>query len=177
MAVYYPGEIFPPVADFPLSQLESQLETQEKSHNASLRSVRNVDRTVRDLEAQIARRDKTTQQLNDDVAKGRDKIERLLQTIDELQAEEASTQLAARRAERDLREEKEKALRLERELEGWKGLRMEKGGGFGKVGSEWSGSLRGGTTPRGGNNAGSRVGSAAFGEGVRRQMSDSKGFL
>ncbi|KAL8813627.1 MAG: hypothetical protein Q9200_000109 [Gallowayella weberi] len=156
-----------------VQELEAQLETQQKSHNASLRSVRNVDRTVRDLEAQIARRDKTTQQLNDDVSKGRDKIERLLQTIDELQAEEASSQLAARRAERDLREEKEKALRLERELEGWKGLRMEKGGGLGKIGgSEWSGSLRG--TPRPG---GSRVGSAAFGEGVRRQMSDSKGFL
>ncbi|KAL8763736.1 MAG: hypothetical protein Q9184_000528 [Pyrenodesmia sp. 2 TL-2023] len=153
-----------------IQELESQLESQEQSHSASLRSVRNVDRTVRDLEAQIARRDKTTQQLNDDVAKGRDKIERLLQTIDELQAEEAGSQLAARRAERDLREEKEKALRLERELEGWKGLRMEKGAA-GKS-SEWGGSMRG--TPR----SGSRIGSGAFGgEGVRRQMSDSKGFL
>ncbi|KAL8673872.1 MAG: hypothetical protein Q9168_001692 [Polycauliona sp. 1 TL-2023] len=152
-----------------VQELETQLESQEKSHSASLRSVRNVDRTVRDLEAQIARRDKSAQQLNDDVSKGRDKIERLLQTIDELQAEEASTQLAARRAERDLREEKEKALRLERELEGWKGLRMEKsGGGLGKV--EWNGSLRG--TPR------SRIGSGmGFGEGVRRQSSNSKGFL
>ncbi|KAL9005940.1 MAG: hypothetical protein Q9188_001305 [Gyalolechia gomerana] len=156
-----------------IQELEIQLEDQEKSHNASLRSVRNVDRTVRDLEAQIARRDKTTQQLNEDIGKGRDKIERLLRTIDELQAEEASSQLAARRAERDLREEKEKALRLERELEGWKGLRMEKGG-IGK-GSEWGGSIRG--TPRGGN-AGSRVGSGAFGgDGIRRKMSDSKGFL
>ncbi|KAL8843317.1 MAG: hypothetical protein Q9170_000175 [Blastenia crenularia] len=156
-----------------IQELESQLERQEKTHNASLRSVRNVDRTVRDLEAQLARRDKTTQQLNEDISKGRDKIERLLQTIDELQAEEAGSQLAARRAERDLREEKEKALRLERELEGWKGLRMEKGG-IGK-GSEWSGSMRG--TPRGGD-AGSRISSGAFaGDGIRRQMSDSKGFL
>ncbi|KAL8907312.1 MAG: hypothetical protein Q9207_001489 [Kuettlingeria erythrocarpa] len=149
-----------------VQELESQLESQEQSHSASLRSVRHVDRTVRDLEAQIARRDKTAQQLNDDIARGRDKIERLLETIDELQAEEAGSQLAARRAERDLREEKEKALRLERELEGWKGLRMEKGGA-GKS-SEWGGSMRG--TPRGG--------SGVFGgEGVRRQMSDSKGFL
>ncbi|KAL8973490.1 MAG: hypothetical protein Q9197_002264 [Variospora fuerteventurae] len=156
-----------------IQELESQMESQEKTHQASLRSVRNVDRTVRDLEAQIARRDKTTQQLQDDIAKGRDKMERLLRTIDELQAEEASSQLAARRAERDLREEKEKALRLERELEGWKGLRMEKGG-VGK-GSEWDGSIRG--RSRGGN-PGSRIGSGAFGgDGIRRQMSDSKGFL
>jgi hypothetical protein len=34
--------------------------------------------------------------------------------------------LAARRGERELREERERALRLERELEGWKGLRFER---------------------------------------------------
>ncbi|KAL8706057.1 MAG: hypothetical protein Q9201_000879 [Fulgogasparrea decipioides] len=151
-----------------VQELETQLESQEKSYNASLRSVRNVDRTVRDLEAQITRRDKTAQQLHEDISKGRDKIDRLLKTIDELQAEEASSQLQARRAERDLREEREKALRLERELEGWKGLRME------KKGSEWGGSIRGRTPKTGG---GSRNGSAAFGEGLRRKMSDSKGFL
>ena len=163
-----------------VQELESQVEEQQKAHNASLRSVRNVDRTVRDLEAQISRRDKTTQQLNEDISKGRDKIERLLKTIDELQAEEATSQLQARRAERDLREEKEKALRLERELEGWKSLRMEKGGGGGAAGklgggSEWGGSVRG--TPRGGG--GSRMGSGAFGakEGMGRKISDSKGFL
>lgn len=47
---------------------------------------------------------------------------------------------------------------------------MEKGGGLGKV--EWNGSLRG--TPR------SRVSSSGmppFGDGIKRQMSDSKGFL
>ena len=79
---------------------------------------------MRDLQSQLARRDKIASQLADDVAKGREKIERLLQTVDELQAEEAKSQLGARRAERDLREEREKGLRLERELEGWKGLRM-----------------------------------------------------
>lgn len=147
-----------------ISQLEHQLENQEASHAASLRSTRNIDRTVRDLQAQITRRDKQAAQLTDDVAKGRDKIERLLQTIDELQAEETSSQLAAKRAERDLREEKEKALRLERELEGWKGLRMERGG----RGSEWGGSVRGGVGSR------RESGNA---EGVRRMLSDSKGFL
>jgi myosin protein heavy chain len=57
----------------------------------------------------------------------RDKVDKLLKTIDELQASESANELSARRAERELREEKEKALRLERELEGWKSLRMEKG--------------------------------------------------
>ncbi|KAL9613853.1 MAG: hypothetical protein Q9167_001651 [Letrouitia subvulpina] len=150
-----------------VQELEQQLEVHESSHNASLRSARNIDRTVRDLEAQIARRDKSVKQLNDDIVKGREKIERLLQNIDELQADEASSQLAARRAERDLREEKEKALRLERELEGWKGLRMERGAaGKGIEQQQQKNGIR------------SRSGSGAFiGEGVRRMFSNSKGFL
>ena len=119
---------------------------------------------MRDLQAQIARREKQAQQLSDDVSKGRDKIERLLTTIDELQAEETRSQLAAKRAERDLREEKEKGLRLERELEGWKGLRMER-----PSGRDWaSGSSRaaGGSRRESGNLS-----------GLGRMASESKGFL
>ena len=156
------------MANHPSSQqLEHQLEAQENTHSASLRSVRNVDRTVRDLQSQLTRRDKNANQLTDDVAKGREKIERLLQTVDELQAEEAKSQLGARRAERDLREEREKGLRLERELEGWKGLRMERGAGGKGGGSEWGGSMRGHHAARG----------SESGDGIRRMLSDSKGFL
>ena len=122
---------------------------------------------MRDLQSQLARRDKIASQLTDDVAKGRDKIERLLQTVDELQAEEAKSQLSARRAERDLREEREKGLRLERELEGWKGLRMERGAGGKGGGSEWDGIMRGNHAARG----------SESGDGIRRMLSDSKGFL
>jgi len=85
-----------------------------------------VDRTVKDLQAQIERREKSNQMISEDLSKSRDKIERLLATIDELQASDSSSQLAAKRAERELREEREKGLRLERELEGWKGLRLER---------------------------------------------------
>ena len=87
--------------------------------------MRNVDRTIKDLQSQLSRRDNIVQQLQDDVTKGRDKVERLLSQIDDLQAEDTKSQLQARRAERDLREEREKGLRLERELEGWKGLRVD----------------------------------------------------
>ncbi|KAI1307533.1 myosin-11 [Xylaria venustula] len=110
-----------------IQELETQLETQEDERSKSQRSVRNVDRTVKDLQSQIERKDKQATQLNDDVSRLRDRVEKLLKTIDELQASESTNQLAARRAERELRQEKEKALRLERELEGWKHLRMEKG--------------------------------------------------
>ncbi|KAH8816919.1 hypothetical protein F5884DRAFT_777905 [Xylogone sp. PMI_703] len=98
-------------------QLESKLEAQEDEHTKSQRSVRNVDRTVKDLQQQIDRRDKQNAQLQEDLTRSRDKIEKLLKTIDELQSSDSTNQLSARRAERELREEHEKALRLERELE------------------------------------------------------------
>lgn len=102
------------------SQLEQQVEGLEDVRNKEQRSVRTVDRTVRDLQTQIERREKANAQLTDDISKSRDKIERLLATIDELQSSDSTNQLQAKRAERELREEKEKALRLERELEGLK---------------------------------------------------------
>ncbi|KAJ6443843.1 myosin type II heavy chain [Purpureocillium lavendulum] len=110
-----------------LKLLESQLEDQESERTKSQRSVRNVDRVVKDLQSQVERKEKQNTQLSDDVNRMRDKVDKLLKTIDELQASESTNQLSARRAERELREEKEKSLRLERELEGWKGLRVEKG--------------------------------------------------
>lgn len=81
---------------------------------------------MKDLQNQIDRKEKQNTQLSDDVSRMRDKVDKLLKTIDELQSSESTEQLSARRAARELREEKEKSLRLERELEGWKSLRVEK---------------------------------------------------
>lgn len=126
-------------------KLEAQLETQENQRNKSQRDVRNVDRTVKDLQLQIDRRDKANTQLEEEIARSRDRCEKFLKTIDELQNSDSANQLSARKAERELRDEREKALRLERELEGWKQLRMEKGGtmrrsGTWRPGSEFGGS-------------------------------------
>lgn len=106
-------------------------------------------------------------QLNDDVNKARDKIERLLNNIDELQQGDTQTQLQARRAERELREEREKALRLERELEGWKALRVERG----------SSTLSRSTVAL--SDVGSRQESAGYGSNdtPQRKPSNTKGFL
>ncbi|ROW10367.1 hypothetical protein VMCG_02082 [Cytospora schulzeri] len=116
-----------------IQQLENQLETQENDRAKSQRSVRNVDRTVKDLQSQIDRKDKQNTQMQDDLGRMRDKVDKLLKTIDELQASESSNQLQTRRAERELREEREKAARLERELDSWKNLRSEKGSAVGSV--------------------------------------------
>ena len=86
-----------------------------------------MDRNIRDLQTQIERRDRQNTSLSEDLNKARDKISSLLGTIDELQSSDSANQLAAKRAERELREERERCLRVERELEGWKNLRMERG--------------------------------------------------
>ncbi|KUM60627.1 hypothetical protein ACN42_g6502 [Penicillium freii] len=149
-----------------IKELETHLEDQESKHSSEQRSLRNVDRTVKDLQSQIDRRDKMNTQLNDDVNRARDKIERLLRNIEELQHNDSDAQLLARRAERDLREEREKALRLERELEGWKALRVERGSTIGRGPVAFS-------------DAGSRRGSAVYGSNdiPQRQPSNTKGFL
>lgn len=72
------------------------------------------------MQSQIDRKDKQNSQLSDDVSRMREKVDKLLQTIDELQSSESANQLSARRAERELREEKERAMRLERELDTYK---------------------------------------------------------
>jgi myosin protein heavy chain len=72
----------------------------------------------------------------EDLNKSREKMSNLLATIDELQSSDSSSQLAAKRAERELREEKEKNLRLEREVESLKNLRVERRSVLGVPGSE-----------------------------------------
>jgi myosin protein heavy chain len=132
-----------------------------------------VDRTVKDLQSQIERKEKANTQLQEDVSRSRDKIEKLLKTIDELQSSESNVQLIARRAERELREEREKALRLERELEGLKSLGAYSGGtirrsigsgSWGRIGAEREALENGVEVPE-------RKSS------LSRKMSMSKGFL
>lgn len=106
-------------------------------------------------------------QLTDDMNKARDKIQGLLSNIDELHKGDTETQLQARRMERELREEREKALRLERELGGWKALRVERG------------STTRSTPISAFNDMGSRRGSAVYGSNdtPQRKPSNTKGFL
>lgn len=91
---------------------------------------------MKDLQNQIERRDKQNASVMEDLNKSREKMSNLLATIDELQSSDSSSQLAAKRAERELREEKEKNLRLEREVESLKNLRVERRSVLGVPGSE-----------------------------------------
>jgi myosin protein heavy chain len=100
----------------------------------------------------------------------------LLKTIDELQISESEAGLAARRAERAAKEEAQKVLRLERELEGLKGLGKGKAGGsFGRSESVWSLSVRDGGVGTGAEENGIEVPRRK--SSISRKMSMSKGFL
>ena len=97
--------------------------------------------------------------------KAREKIERLLKNVEELQQSDSDNQLQARRAERELREEREKVLRMERELDGWKVLRADRGSVVGRAVGAFS-------------DVGSRRGSDIFGgDTSQRKVSNTKGFL
>lgn len=157
--------------------------------NKSQRSVRNVDRTVKDLQLQIERRERANTQLQEDIARGRDKIEKLLKTIDELQVSESEAGLAARRSERAAKEEAAKALRLEREVEGLKNMGVGTKKGFGRSESVWS--LASGIGHARHDSSASRMSSMGPGTGteengievpkrkssISRKASGSKGFL
>ncbi|PHH86936.1 hypothetical protein CDD83_9561 [Cordyceps sp. RAO-2017] len=149
-----------------IQELESQLESQETERSKSQRSARNVDRVVKDLQSQVERKEKQNAQLSEDVSRMRDKVDKLLKAIDELQASESTNQLSARRAERELREEKEKTVRLERELQGWKGL---------KGSASMVGSLRSRMSP--GTDDGSVLDVPPRKSSINRTPSLTKGFL
>ena len=147
--------------------------------------MRNVDRTVKDLQTQIERRDKQNASIVEDLNKTRDKISNLLATIDELQSSDSTNQLTAKRAERELREEREKSSRLERELETWKSTRVERRSILGVPGA--AASEAGDIRSRRGSSIGllmGEMGEAVPGErkysslrtGMRR-VSGQKGFL
>lgn len=109
----------------------------------------------------------------------------MLSTIDELQSSDSGNQLAAKRAERELREEREKSTKLERELENYKNMRVERRSQLGVPGI--AASDAGDVRSRRGSSIGllmGEMGEAAPGEkkygsfrsGLRR-VSGQKGFL
>jgi len=185
MSSLYTWFLFLNIANSP-HQLEKALENSESTRLSESRSVRNVDRTVRDLQTQIERRDKQNAAVVEDLNKSRDKISNLLATIDDLQSSDSTNQLAAKRAERELREEREKTLRLERELEALKNLRGDRRSILGVPGV--AGSDAGDNRSRRGSSIGLLMGE--MGEGAAndkgkfgslrsglRRVSGQKGFL
>lgn len=103
-----------------VSLLEKQLENQAARYNEESRFLRSNDRAVKDLQAQLLQKDKTSAKLQEENVRNESKIKSLQETIENLQSLESAHSLASRRAEREARDLKETSLRLEKELEEWK---------------------------------------------------------
>lgn len=103
-----------------VSLLEKQLEEQGKKFAEDSRSLRSNDRSVKDLHLQLSQKEKQALKLQDEIGRNESKIKSLQKTVESLQGLETTHSLAARRAEREAREMKERALRMEKELEDWK---------------------------------------------------------
>ncbi|KKF93573.1 Myosin type-2 heavy chain 1 [Ceratocystis platani] len=153
-----------------IQELESQLEAKDEARSREARSVRNVDRVVKDLQDQIDRKEKQNAQLEDDLTRMNEKVDKLLKAIDELQASESASQLTSRRAERELRESREKLLMMEREVEAARGTTY---GGPGTGGGAFArGSFRRHT-----GNAFTRLVENDHESGLTREPSLTKGFI
>ena len=144
--------------------------------------MRTVDRTVKDLQSQIERRDKSLSHIDAELNRSRDKIGSLLSNIEELQQSDSSSQLATKRAERELREEREKTLRLEREVDSLRAVNRERDASVRR-----SGTLAALSDNGGGSRRGSSIGLPSVYGGLgagdvkievpARKSSLSKGFL
>ncbi|KAK5112740.1 hypothetical protein LTR62_003838 [Meristemomyces frigidus] len=157
-----------------VQELEALLENLESTRQTEARSVRNVDRTVKDLESQITRRDKSLHNLDDELKRSRDKISTLLTNIEELQQTDSASQLATKRAERELREEREKTLRLEREVDTLRAARRS--GTLAALSDAGGGGSRRGSSIGYGGGGSSVMGDVKI-EVPARKSSLSKGFL
>lgn len=101
-------------------ELEKELNGQDRAKIEETRSLRNTDRTIKDLEAALTQRDLGHQRLEDKVAKSDARARAMQADLEALRDADAAHQLRARRAERDASDQRERALRAEKELERYK---------------------------------------------------------
>lgn len=100
-----------------IKELENELCERDSMLNKENKTMRDTDRSIKDLQYQLSQRDKIKERLENELSKSEEKIQKLKIVVDELQSSESESKLAARRAEREARDEREKSLRLEKELE------------------------------------------------------------
>lgn len=103
-----------------IAELEKELQTQDRMKLEESRSLRNTDRTIKDLENSLAQRDAAQKRIEDKMHKAELRTQSMQQDIETLRDSEAANQMRARRAERDAADQRERALRAEKELERYK---------------------------------------------------------
>lgn len=102
------------------AELEKQLRSKEQSYIDDLRQSRSADRDVNHLCSQLGQKDKMIGRLQDEGKLKESQVNKLKKSLENIQAEESSHRMVARRAEREARAAKERALELEKEVEEWR---------------------------------------------------------
>lgn len=103
-----------------ITELEKELQALDRAKLEESRTVRTTDRTIKELETALAHRDMTRKLADDRAAKSESRLQALQQDLETLRDSESANQLRARRAERDAADQRERALRAEKELERYK---------------------------------------------------------
>ncbi|CCG81796.1 putative Myosin type II heavy chain [Taphrina deformans PYCC 5710] len=101
-------------------ELEKELNNQDRAKREESRSIRITDRAIKDLEATVAQREATQKRLVEKASKAEARAQSLQADLEALRDEDAANKLRARRAERDVSDQRERALRAEKELERYK---------------------------------------------------------
>ncbi|KAJ3295285.1 hypothetical protein HDU79_009472 [Rhizoclosmatium sp. JEL0117] len=100
-----------------INELMGQLEFEMTEKSELQKNARKIERTLREMQFQVSEKDKLKQRYEEDVEKLDQKLKKLKNTIDELETSESNAQLAKRKAEREAADYRERALRLEKEVE------------------------------------------------------------
>ncbi|TPX44704.1 hypothetical protein SeLEV6574_g04325 [Synchytrium endobioticum] len=103
-----------------LEEVAQQLDTAMREKAELAKDARKNDRTLKDLQFQLSEKDKLKSRYDEELEKLYDKVKKQKLQIDELESNEANLSLGKRRAEREYTEQKERCLRLEKEVENLK---------------------------------------------------------
>jgi len=99
-----------------MNELTGHLDRVQREKEDYVQQVRRHERVIRDLQTQLAEKEKTRQRYEDDVNKSNDKMRRMKQDMLALEARESDLGLAKRRLERELDECQQTSTQLEREV-------------------------------------------------------------
>ncbi len=103
-----------------INELEKTIEDVNRRRIEEDKSSRTLDNSLKGLKDELKQKERLATRYDDELSTKINKINNLVETLEKLQGSESQFRLTAKRAEREKKEMKERALQLERELEEWR---------------------------------------------------------
>ena len=108
-----------------LGEINGQLDRTVREKEELSFTARKNERAIRDLTQQLTDKERIRARQDDDLNKINDKLKKMKEHADGMEANESALQMSRRRAEREADEFKDKSYRLEKEVEKLK-LRVDR---------------------------------------------------